>query len=76
MGVTEAGGSGAEGWVELSAVLEELRSELELAFEQGWGRQVAFVVPEVTVTLEAVVIYCRVAGPHATSHARRRRQRC
>jgi hypothetical protein len=50
------GGSGAgEGRVELSAVLEGLRSELELAWEQGRGRQVGFGVPEVTVTLETVV---------------------
>ena len=50
MGGAETGG----GWVELSAVLEGLRSELELAWEQGRGRQVGFGVPEVTVTLEAV----------------------
>jgi hypothetical protein len=50
MGGMEAGG----GWVELSAVLEGLRSELELAWEQGRGRQVGFGVPEVTVTLETV----------------------
>jgi hypothetical protein len=48
-GVDEGGG-----WVELSAVLEGLRSELEVAFEQGRGRPVGFGVPEVTVTLEAV----------------------
>ena len=40
--------------VELSTVLEGLRSELELAWEQGRGRQVGFGVPEVTVTLETV----------------------
>jgi hypothetical protein len=40
--------------VALAAVLEGLRSELELAWDQGRGRPVGFGVPEVTVSLEAV----------------------